>query len=327
MHKRLLRYGLLFIVFAIPSCTKDDLSGIDFRDEMRKFVVQISDYAKAGNPDFIVIPQNGHELIYTDDALTTADENYLNAIDGLGQEELLFGWDNRDGRETDLETISYLQHLLTKAKNYNKRILVTDYTDVKAQVDESYYTNDSFGYISFAAPDRDMRSIPGYPLKPYRENAADVNELSQAKNFLYLINTEFYPTKQQFAEAVQATNYDVLIMDYFIEDTFWTAAELSALKTKANGGRRLVICYMSIGEAEDYRWYWQNDWQCGNPAWLEKENPQWKGNYKVRYWYSQWKSIIYGSSDAYLDRIVSAGFDGVYLDIIDGWEYYESRYK
>ena len=71
-----------------------------------------------------------------------------------------------------------------------------------------------------------------------------------------------------------------------------TLQSLARLKTKKNGGKRLLICYMSIGEAEDYRWYWQE--------------------------------IIYGT-DGYLSKILNAGFDGVYLDIIDAFEYFEEK--
>jgi len=80
---------------------------------------------------------------------------------------------------------------------------------------------------------------------------------------------------------------------------------------------------MSIGEAEDYRYYWQSNWTVGNPSWLESENPDWKGNYKVKYWHQEWKDIIYGTADSYLEKIINANFDGVYLDIIDAFEYYE----
>jgi cysteinyl-tRNA synthetase len=50
------------------------------------------------------------------------------------------------------------------------------------------------------------------------------------------------------------------------------------------------------------------------------------GNFKVRYWDENWKNIIYGDSDAYIDKIINAGFDGAYLDIIDGFEYFEDEY-
>ena len=40
----------------------------------------------------------------------------------------------------------------------------------------------------------------------------------------------------------------------------------------------------SVGEAEDYRFYWRKGWKAGSPSFLGKENPQWKHNYAVRYW-------------------------------------------
>ena len=95
------------------------------------------------------------------------------------------------------------------------------------------------------------------------------------------------------------------------------------LKIKLNGGSRLIIAYMSIGEAEDYRYYWDSDWNNTPPSWLEEENPNWEGNFKVRYWEAEWKGIIYGNDSSYLKKILDAGFDGVYLDIIDAFEYFE----
>jgi cysteinyl-tRNA synthetase len=80
---------------------------------------------------------------------------------------------------------------------------------------------------------------------------------------------------------------------------------------------------MSIGEAEDYRYYWQSDWEVGNPDWLAEENPDWEGNYKVKYWDSDWQSIFYGNDASYLKKITDAGFNGVYLDIIDAFEYFK----
>jgi cysteinyl-tRNA synthetase len=59
------------------------------------------------------------------------------------------------------------------------------------------------------------------------------------------------------------------------------------------------------------------------PDWLDKENPNWKGNFKVRYWHKDWQDIILNKHNGYLQKIIQAGFNGVYLDIIDAFEYYE----
>ena len=42
----------------------------------------------------------------------------------------------------------------------------------------------------------------------------------------------------------------------------------------------------------------------------------------MRYWNPQWQSVIFGSDAAYLDQIVAQGFDGVYLDVIDAFEFW-----
>src|SRR5207244_1133415 len=103
-----------------------------------------------------------------------------------------------------------------------------------------------------------------------------------------------------------------------------TADDLKKLKAKPDGGRRIVLCYFSIGEAEKYRYYWR--WYWGwffgvlAPDWLGPQNREWGGNYGVRYWSGAWQTVIFRGGNSYLDRILDAGFDGVYLDKIDEYE-------
>jgi len=316
----------LFLALALFSCSDDEEETTydkDFKQEMRNFVISISNYAKQIDPDFIIIPQNGQELV-----TINGEEDgspclaYLNAIDGVGREDLFYGYDD-DNIATPLEERNYMLAFLTVCENNNVEVLTTDYCWTHSKMDDSYTQNQLKGFISFAAPERELNVIPDYPLNPYNENSSDILSLSDAKNFLYLLNPENYTTKQQFISAIQQTNYDLLIMDCFFDNVLFTSDEVTQLKIKQNGGQRLVISYMSIGEAEDYRYYWQNSWSVGNPAWIENENPDWEGNYKVCYWDPEWKAIIYGNNDSYLKKILDAGYNGVYLDIIDAFEYFE----
>lgn len=122
-----------------------------------------------------------------------------------------------------------------------------------------------------------------------------------------------------------ASGFDLIVTDYSADGSDahrFTPEQVARMQARQPQGR-LVLAYMSIGEAEDYRFYWRQDWRPGNPAWLLPVNPEWSGNYPVEYWQPEWKRILYGSPDAYLDKIIDAGYDGVYLDIIDAFEHFE----
>ncbi|NPA43072.1 MAG: hypothetical protein GXO27_03470 [Chlorobi bacterium] len=319
-----MKYSLWFIIvlLVISACRKEDARDayVDYRQEMRTLVQEISTWSKAMNPEFAIIPQNGVELLTSDgEPGRPAVTEYIDALDGIGQEELFYGY-TADDEPTPPEITRRLTGFLDLACSYGLTVLVTDYCYTPARVDSSYMLNHARGYVSFAADSRELDRIPSYPQPIFMENNLDISRLSEIRNFLYLINPDSrFSSKTAFIQAVQNTNYDLIITDLFFDGQSFTPAEIRALEQKANGGRRLVIAYMSIGEAEDYRYYWQPDWRPGHPSFIVAENPEWEGNYIVKYWDPRWKQIVRN----YLTRILDAGFDGVYLDIIDAYEYFE----
>jgi cysteinyl-tRNA synthetase, unknown class len=127
--------------------------------------------------------------------------------------------------------------------------------------------------------------------------------------------------------SLAASPYDALVIDYSRDGTDagrLTAAEVQAIKRRPDGRRRIVLAYLSIGEAEVYRSYWKRGWEdrwlipnfWSAPAWRARQNADWRGNYAVRYWDPEWQKIILGDG-GYFDQIVAAGFDGVWLDKVD----------
>ena len=127
---------------------------------------------------------------------------------------------------------------------------------------------------------------------------------------------------------IRLSSYDVVVIDYGFDRRNATAFPrevVDLMRVKPDGGRRVILAYLSIGEAEDYRYYWQESWRKSRPEWLEPENPDWPGNYLVQYWHPQWQAILFGGPNAYLDRILAAGFDGVYLDGADKFEQWKRR--
>ena len=316
MKKSLCIAIILAIIVLTSSCSKE--TDIDYRQEMRDFVVAISKNAKMQRSDFAIIVQNGVEISsMTDNSNGELASEYIAAIDGQGQEDLFFGY-SRDDKPTSEKVSEYLKSYLSRIKSEDKVILTTDYCYSQENIEKSKQENLSNGFVSFQATSRELDVIPTTPIQ--NENSEAIQNLRQVKNFLYIINPEGFASKQQFIDAICATNYDMVIMDMFFDGAEFSPDEIAQLRNKNNGGTRIIVAYMSIGEAEDYRYYWDKSWKRGNPAWLDKENPKWKGNYKVRYWHPEWQTIIFD----YLSRIINAGFDGVYLDIIDAFEYYES---
>jgi cysteinyl-tRNA synthetase, unknown class len=140
-----------------------------------------------------------------------------------------------------------------------------------------------------------------------------------------------------------ADSLDMVVVDYSrdgSEARVFTTAEIDRLRARADGSKRIVLAYLSIGEAENYRYYWRRAWVPGQPSWLGPENTEWKGNFPVRYWQAGWRDIImrpqvslFGriaeallpANRPYLDRILEAGFDGVYLDRVDAFDHWASE--
>ncbi len=123
-----------------------------------------------------------------------------------------------------------------------------------------------------------------------------------------------------------ASPYDVIVIDSEdypggVERPL-KPAEIEAMKKKPDGSKRLVIAYFSVGEAESYRYYWQKEWTKRKPAWVGKENKEWKENFLVKYWEPTWQNIIFGRPEAFADRVLAQGFDGFYIDRADAYYYF-----
>lgn len=159
-------------------------------------------------------------------------------------------------------------------------------------------------------------------------------------------------------DALVCSRYDMLVLeptrtDYSETEStnFDTADMVLRLKSSpASDGvtRKLVIAYVDIGEAEDWRWYshWSEltdgsscvsfpgfptfpvDW----PDWIITCDPDgWAGNYPVLFWDEEWKDIVInGYTDpaispvpdfnSILDEVIKDGFDGIYLDWVEAFD-------
>src|ERR1017187_2027095 len=118
-----------------------------------------------------------------------------------------------------------------------------------------------------------------------------ISAQSSLASFAYVLQADsLAKSKAEAVTKLAACGRDWIVLDAnFSSDEPWTAADLAAIRAGRAG--RKVIAYISIGEAEDYRASWQRAWDAdrdgqpdaGAPAFLLAQNPEWKGNYRVKY--------------------------------------------
>lgn len=141
--------------------------------------------------------------------------------------------------------------------------------------------------------------------------------LRQAKSWGYQL------TELVFAD-LNRSPYDVLVVDPGSGNGSWglKATEIARLKRKPDGTRRVVLAYINIGEAEDYRAYWRKAWTTKPPAWLGAGNARWQGDHRVRHWHPEWRALVFGSRQSMVGHAIAMGFDGVYMDRVDIWQFW-----
>ncbi len=137
------------------------------------------------------------------------------------------------------------------------------------------------------------------------------------------------------ANLLSSATHDLLVIDSSRDGTNagrFSMDEITRMKD-GMGGQSVVASYISIGEASDFRDYWNRGWTAGGdasdaltgkaPDWLGPVNPDWPESRKVRYWDEDWQNVLFNEQKTGdLDAIVKAGFDAAYLDIVDAYYFW-----
>ena len=151
-----------------------------------------------------------------------------------------------------------------------------------------------------------------------------------ARNWAYQIQKL---SEDGAVDALVSAAYDVVVIDPTRTDPgdadFPTAQVVQRLKASVGsrtGSRKVVIAYIDIGEAEDYRTYWLPEWTAptattgGVPDFLLTIDPDgWSGNYPVAFWDQRWKDIVIYDSDSLLNLAIDDGFEGIYMDWVEAY--------
>jgi len=154
-------------------------------------------------------------------------------------------------------------------------------------------------------------------------------------------------------EPIRTSAYDLVVIDYSADGTQageFSVEQIAALREGA-GRPKIVLAYLSIGAAEIGRFYFADAWvtpdpreQPDGPFALTDAAPAFllpteadradrgtglRAVFDVRYLDPLWQQIVIrnpgrhpliADAQSYLDRIIAAGFDGVYLDGLDAYQ-------
>jgi len=285
-----------------------------YRERMKNFIKEIKNNS---DPKKIIITQNGNELYFKNGKI---DNDFFPLTDGTTQESLYYGDILRFNVPTAKGLKNELLELTIPIRKKGKPVFIINYG--KGQKKRNFLKKEDAKtkFVSELLPSFNANKLYE-TIEDY--NDEDINFLNEVKNFLCLLNPKDFSNIDEYYQALKNTNYDLLLIEVSHNNIFFTKEQIEELKIKHNGGKRIVIAYLSIGEAENYRVYWKKKWNKKKPNWIVKENESWEGNYIVKYWSPEWKNII----KEYKKKLDEIGVDGYLLDTVDSYQYFEENYK
>lgn len=299
------------------------------RQAMRAFVESVSGYARGVRRDFAVIARGGLDLLVkvdpTDPNKVAPAIAYLRSIDGVMMDGVFYGTPEIDKPSQPKERQDRQLRFAKVARDHGLKVFVMDYATTPKSIDDAYRLGRAQGFVPFIAPARGLalNSLPRHPKRPFAENPNSIVSLRDAANFVFLADSSALGREDEFALRLHQTNFDVVIVDVFHGRRALTRQAVETLKYKNAGGRRLVLASMDIGAAASYRYYWQPHWQEGSPLWISAPFPDNPDRYRVEYWRPEWQRIISGNTESYTYGIIAQGFDGVVLDGLNAYRFFE----
>ncbi|MCR6631150.1 MAG: hypothetical protein NVV74_14480 [Magnetospirillum sp.] len=193
--------------------------------------------------------------------------------------------------------------------------------DCKSQkeVDSAYAAAERDRVLTYAAVNAATLSVlpKGHPRN---ENALPVATITAARNWLPLLRADRFGNKAEWVMAMERTNHDAMLIDVSHRGSDpLTKDEVKRLRFKELGSPRLMLAVLPLGKAYDWRWYWQKGWEAGDPSFLFAPDPGDPGSFVADMGDPQWLELL----GKYITGIMDLGFDGVVLDDLDTYLWFE----
>ena len=164
-------------------------------------------------------------------------------------------------------------------------------------------------------------------LTPATQPLSPMN-LAAVRSFMYQIDKLDEPGA---IKRLANTSYDLLVVEptaTIRDNERFDMAGMVGMVATLHAGKpgRIVLAYVDAGQAERFRGYWRKEWKPpgkdhkGEPDFILTSDPDgWHDDFPVAYWDKRWQEIFATGPRSEVRQVMKAGFDGLYLDWIDGY--------
>lgn len=310
----------------------------NYRALMRDNLLMLMDYARSHNSNFQIIAHEGQVLLAKSrweydlegynqvrsketgakdphflidnkiarnhPAEDTPAYRYLHGINAIALNNLYCG----NGQEDDL-TINHNLGLISIENCSNEQKL--DQAIMRSILDNKII----YGFSNLKNAFKDIESQP-----MINDSASNIEQVSQAKNIVFLLNDQEYSNKEEILKDLASSNYDIVVINpLFHHSQPFSSEDINRIKLKKNGARRLIIAQLNVSEASPKDYFWKPRWTINNPSWLVRKSFVNTDSYITRYWDEEWKKIL----SRHFKDIVRSGYDGVFFTGIENHQYFE----
>lgn len=132
--------------------------------------------------------------------------------------------------------------------------------------------------------------------------------IAKASNLNKVTSFAYYTSRVDPGVVAGSKHPMVIVNEANSDSKLFTKEDVRIMKA----GGKLVLAELSVGYAENYRWYWESSWNTLKPSYI---GPSFATNqfYVKDFSHPEWVSIV----QKMIDKAIEAGYDGVVLEGID----------
>ena len=156
----------LDMVTAYEQAPATEFKREELAQKMVELISRLSQYAKAANPQFKIVPQNSPELYSWNFWEAKPNQKYIEAVDGIGMEDVFYLAHDKPAKMKWCE--ENRQNALA-IKQAGKLVLAVDYAKTPACITDAYTKERALGfvpYVTVVALDRVSKEPPAAQNQP-----------------------------------------------------------------------------------------------------------------------------------------------------------------